>query len=59
MCESIQIEKIVQMPGPAGDFCWQMPYSPFLLLLVAIFNKHNCFSSIELHKTGYEMNHSD
>ena len=23
------------------------------------FNKHNCFRSIVLHKTGYEMSHSD
>ena len=23
------------------------------------FNKHNCFSSIELHKIGHEMSHSD
>ena len=68
-------EKIVQIPGPAGNFCCQMPRPPFLLwwsnsrppspsdqytkLLVAIFNKHNCFSSIELHKTGHEMSHSD
>ena len=68
-------EKIVQMPGPAGNFCWQMPRPPFLLwwsnarspspsdqytkLLVAIFNKHNCFSSVELYKTGHEMSHSD
>ena len=63
------------MPGPASNFCWQMPHSPFLLwwsnarppspsdqytkLLVAIFNKHNCYGSIELHKTGHEMSHSD
>ena len=69
------IWKNVQMPGPAGKFCWQMPRPPFLLwwsnarpsspsdqytkLLVAIFNKHNCFGSIELHKTGHEMSHSD
>ena len=25
-------------------------------ILVAIFNKHNCLSSVELHKTGHEMN---
>ena len=42
MCESIQaasippgmpraFEKNVQMPGPAGNFCWQMPRPPFLL----------------------------
>ena len=24
-------ENIVQMPGPADNFCWQMPRSPFLL----------------------------
>ena len=24
-------EKIIQMPGPAGNFCWQMPRPPFLL----------------------------
>ena len=66
------------MPGPAGNFCWQMPRPPFLRWwsnarppspsdqytksLVAIFTKHNCFSSImsiELHKTGHEMSHSD
>ena len=56
-------------------FCWQMPHPPFLLwwsnarspspsdqytkLLVAIFSKHNSFSSIELHKTGHEMSHSN
>ena len=50
-------EKIVQMPGPAGNFCWQMPRPPFLLwwsnarpsspsdqytkLLVAIFSVIN------------------
>ena len=40
MCESIPaasippgknpraFEKIVQMPGPAGNFCWQMPRPP-------------------------------
>ena len=68
-------ENTVQMPSPAGNFCWQINCSLFLLwwsnawppslsnqytkLLVAIFNKHNSFSSIELHKTGHEMNHCD
>ena len=28
-------------------------------LVLAIFIKHNCFSSIELHKTSYKMSHSD
>ena len=87
MCESIPaasippranpraFEKIVQMPGPAGNFCWQMPRprsyydgqmpgppstsDQYTKLLVAIFNKHNCFSLIELHKIGHEMSHSD
>ena len=49
-------KKIGQMLGPAGNFCWQMPRSP---LLRPFFNKHDCFSSIELHKTGHEMSHSD
>ena len=56
-------------------FCWQIPLPLFLQwwsnawppslsdqytnLLVAIFNKHNCFSSIELHITGHEISHSN
>ena len=68
-------EKIVQMTSPAGNFCLQMPHPPFVLwwsnarppslsgqhikLFVAVFNKHNCFSSIELHKTGHKMSHFD
>ena len=69
-------EKIVQMPGSAGNFCWQMHRPPFHLwwsnarpsspsdqytkfFWLPYFNKHNCFSSIELHKTGHEMSHSD
>ena len=42
-----------QMPGPSS------PSDQYTKLLVAIFNKHNCFGSIELHKTGHEMSHSD
>ena len=69
------LEKFCQMPGPAGNFCWQMPHRPFLLWrsnarppvhptniqksYLPFFNKHNCFSSIELHKTDHEMSHSD
>ena len=80
MCESIPVasippranprafEKIVQMPGPAGNFCWQMccggqmpgtPVHPINIqsYWLPYFNKHNCFSSIELHKTGHKMSH--
>ena len=62
-------------PAPRAIFVGKCPAPPFLLwwsiarppsvsdqytkLLVAIFNKHNCFSSIELHKTGHETSHSD
>ena len=37
------------------------PSDQFTKIVVAIFfNKHiKCFSSIELHKTGHEMSHSD
>ena len=28
------------------------PFDQYTKVLVAIFNKYNCFSSIELHKTG-------
>ena len=35
------------------------PSDQYTKLLVAIFNKHNCFSSVELYKTGHEMSHSD
>ena len=41
-----------QMPGPpVHPVNIQNYYLPYL-------NKHNCFSSIELHKTGHKMSHS-
>ena len=68
-------EKIVQMPGPASNFCWQMPpprsfcggqmpgppVHPINIqsYWLPYFNKHNYFNSIELHKTGHEMSHFD
>ena len=60
---------------PCGKFLLEIAPPPFLLwcsnarpsspsdqykkLLVFFLIKHNCFSSIELHKTGREMSHSD
>ena len=41
------------MPGPPS------PSDQYTKLLVAIFNKRNCFGSTELHKTGHETSHSD
>ena len=42
-----------QMPGP--------PVHPINIqsYWLPYFDKHNCFSSIELHKTGHEMSHFD
>ena len=55
-----------QMPHTHSYYDGQMPVPPvhpivdqYTKLLVTIFNKHNCFSSLELHKTGNEMSHSD
>ena len=68
------LKKLLQCPALRAIFVGKYPSphpSPFLLwwsnacsqnitkLLVVIFNKHNCFSSIELHKTNHEMSHSD
>ena len=52
------------MPCPPFPLWWSnvrppRPSDQCTKLLVAIFNKHDCFSSIELHKTGQEMSHSD
>ena len=67
-------EKNVQIPGSAEIFLSKCPGpvptmiikcpipSPsdrYTRLFVALFNKHNCFSSIELHKTGHEFGHCD
>ena len=67
--------KIGQMPGPVDNFCWQIPRScsnydsqipgppvqPTNIKNYSLpfFNKNNCFNSIELHKAGHEMSHSN
>ena len=49
-----------KMPRPRSYYDGQMS-GPLIhtKILVAIFNKHNCFVSIELYRIGHEMRHSD
>ena len=64
-CPALRAISVGKCPALRSYYDGQLnaqPSSPsdqYTKLLVAIFNKHNCFSSTELHKTGHEMNHSD
>ena len=63
-CPALRAIFVGKCPAPLSFCGGQMPDPPVHPINIQsywlpYFNKHNCFSSIELHKTGHEMSHFD
>ena len=63
-CPALRAIFVGKCPAPRSFCGGQMPGPPVHPINIKsywlpYFNKQSCFSSIELHKTGYEMSHFD
>ena len=63
-CPALRAIFVGKCPAPRSFCGGQMPGPPVHPINIQsywlpYFNKHNCFSAIELHKTGHELSHFD